>query len=254
MNEHCNMDKQLQLANIRRVLIRLEETLIFGIIERAQFRHNPVIYRSGGVGHALKNQSLLDFLLRESERSHALVRRYTSPDEHPFFEDLPEPILPALDYSGNPLHANRININQRIRQVYEHDIIPAICEEGDDGHFGSSAVNDVTLLQALSKRIHYGKFVAESKYRSCPDRFTPWIKSQDRTSLLNAITDQQVEAQVLERVRLKATTYGRELDEQDTAGHNYKVPPALICNIYSQWIIPMNKEVQVLYLLTRLDD
>jgi hypothetical protein len=32
---------------------------------------------------------------------------------------------------------------------------------GDDGNYGSSAVCDTECLQALSKRIHFGKFIAE---------------------------------------------------------------------------------------------
>ncbi len=40
-------DDPLSLTNIRSVLIRLEETIIFGLIERAQFAHNPRIYIRG---------------------------------------------------------------------------------------------------------------------------------------------------------------------------------------------------------------
>jgi chorismate mutase len=40
-------DDPLSLDNIRSVLIRLEETIIFGLIERAQFAHNPRIYIRG---------------------------------------------------------------------------------------------------------------------------------------------------------------------------------------------------------------
>jgi hypothetical protein len=41
----------------------------------------------------------------------------------------------------------------------------AIAAPGDDGNYGSAATLDVLCLQALSKRIHYGKFVAEAKFR-----------------------------------------------------------------------------------------
>ena len=41
----------------------------------------------------------------------------------------------------------------------------AITVPGDDNNYGSSSMLDVTLLQALSKRIHYGMFVAEAKFR-----------------------------------------------------------------------------------------
>jgi len=240
------MDKQLHLSNIRNVLIRLEETIIFGLIERAQFARNLIIYKPGGVSDELQDESLMDFMLHEAEKSHALVRRYTSPDEHPFFDHLPAPILPALDFSDTPLYPNQININHTIRALYEEKIIPRLCPPGDDHQYGSSAVNDVILLQALSKRIHYGKFVAESKYQAQPDLFNPLISAQDTEGIMALITNPQVEKEVLDRVHLKTATYSRELD---ATADDFKVDPNLVRNIYAEWIIPLNKQVQVTYLL-----
>jgi chorismate mutase len=237
----------LSLDNIRNVLTRLEETIIFGLIERAQYGRNDAIYVKVGVGRELKDESLLEFLLHECERSHSKVRRYTSPDEHPFFNDLPAPILPALDYAS-PLRPNTININPEIFGVYVKEIVPFICPAGDDRQYGSSAVNDVTLLQALSKRIHYGKFVAETKFRAHGAELEPLIRAQDRAALLAAITDADVERQILERVRRKAATYGAELE---AGSGQRKVDPEAVVAIYSRWIIPLNKKVQVLYLLQR---
>ena len=39
----------LSLDYIRSTLIRQEETIIFALIERAQFRHNDIVYKVGGV-------------------------------------------------------------------------------------------------------------------------------------------------------------------------------------------------------------
>jgi len=40
----------LSLDSIRSTLIRQEETIIFAIIERAQFRRNSIVYENGGFG------------------------------------------------------------------------------------------------------------------------------------------------------------------------------------------------------------
>lgn len=48
---------------------------------------------------------------------------------------------------------------------YISEIVPLICDPGDDEQHGSSAVCDVHVLQALSRRVHLGKFVAESKFQ-----------------------------------------------------------------------------------------
>lgn len=45
------------------------------------------------------------------------------------------------------------------------EVVPLICEPGDDDQHGSSVVCDVNALQALSRRVHLGKFVAESKFQ-----------------------------------------------------------------------------------------
>lgn len=239
------MHKDLRLDRVRGVLVRLEETIIFGLIERAQFRQNLRVYEAGGLGEALGDRSLLDFLLHECECSHARVRRYASPDEHPFFDDLPEPVLPPLDYSESPLYPNRVNINARIRDVYEKRIVPSVCRAGDDQQYGSSAVCDVNLLQSLSRRIHYAKFVAESKYREQPAAFDALIAARDAQGLLQAVTVPSVEARLFERVERKASTYGSEL----AAAGEFAIPPASVSAMYRQWIVPLSKDVEVQYLL-----
>ena len=224
----------------------MEETIIFALIERSQFLRNPPIYKTGIFGNALKGESLVGFLLRETERTHAKVRRYCSPDEHPFYEVLEAPILPELHLDNSPIQPNTININDTIRKTYEHDMIPLICHTGDDNEYGSAAVCDVACLQALSKRIHYGKFVAESKRRNADSKFQKAISSKNPDAIMDAITDKSVEDAVLQRVAIKAGTYTRELCE---ASLSTTVAPEIIVDIYRKWIIPLNKQVQVSYLL-----
>ncbi len=241
------MTKELQLDLLRGVLVA--ETILSGLIERAQVLRNLPVYTPGGMGGALAGETLLDFMLRETECTHAKVRRYTSPDEHPFFQDLPEAILPPLKYAENPLHSHRVNINDRIMRTYVDELIPFICAEGDDGNYGSCAVIDVNLLQALSKRIHYGMFIAESKYRESPSAFEPLIRGGDAEALETLITAADVEARLYERVARKAAAYGSELLKAGEGG----VEPEKARIIYERWIIPLCKQVEVAYLLERLD-
>ena len=50
--------------------------------------------------------------------------------------------------------------------------------------------------QALSKRIHYGKFVAEAKFRSQRATYAPLIKAGDAEGIMDALTDRAVELKV----------------------------------------------------------
>lgn len=182
-----------------------------------QFPLNQTIYVRGGVSIPGSELSLLEYLLREQERLQSRVRRYQSPDEYPFFPDaLEDPVLQPLRYP-KILHENDVNVNETIKQRYVEEILPAICpksEQGDRGeaqeNYGSSATCDVNCLQALSRRIHFGKFVAESKFQKEPERFVKMIKENDRAGIDAAITDSKVEQKVLERLGLKARTYGTD--------------------------------------------
>ncbi|KAE8154928.1 chorismate mutase, partial [Aspergillus avenaceus] len=209
--------KALDLANIRFQLIRLEDTITFHLIERVQFPLNKPVYVPGGVTIPNNETSLMDYMLREQERLQSRFRRYQSPDEYPFFPDVLEsPILQPLQYP-KILHDNDVNVNQVIKARYVEDILPAICPKFDredrgetQENYGSAATADVSCLQALSRRIHFGKFVAESKFQKEPERFVKMIRENDRKGIDEAITDAAVERKVLERLALKAKTYGTD--------------------------------------------
>lgn len=86
-------------------------------------------------------------------------------------------------------------------------------------NYGSTAVSDVACLQALSRRIHFGKFVAEAKFREDPQRFAAMIRAHDLDALEKAITNEAVEIQVLKRLELKARTYGTDPIEDGKTGN-----------------------------------
>lgn len=241
------MKMLLDLDNIRNVLIRLEESIIFSLVERTQFKRNTSIYTAGCIPLAGYDGSFLDYLLHGTEKLHATVRRYTSPDEHPFFDDLPAPILEPVDF-GQVIQDVGININSRIKDIYIRHIIPAICSAGDDEQYGSSAVSDVSCLQTISKRIHYGIFVAESKYRAEPEICRTAQAPGDIQALYNFITDTAVEEKLLRRVERKTATYMQEIENTNP---DWKIPAHVIADIYQQWIIPLTKDVEIEYLLRR---
>lgn len=57
--------------------------------------------------------------------------------------------------------------------------------------------------QALSKRIHFGKYVAEAKFRAQTDKYSALIRAQDSDGLMALLTDLAVEERVVARVGLK---------------------------------------------------
>ncbi|KAK2973442.1 hypothetical protein RJ640_007943, partial [Escallonia rubra] len=251
----------IRYTSKERVLIRQEDSIIFSLLERAQYCYNEDTYACTAFSMEGFPGSLVEFMVTETAKLHAPVGRYNSPGEHPFFPaELPEPLLPPLrpillvhqliQFFGTVtcqqvLHpcADSININKKVWDMYFRDLLPRLIKSGDDGNCGSSA--------ALSKRIHYGKFVAEAKFRESPASYEAAIRLQDGARLMELLTYETVEA-VIQR-RAKAKTYGQEVrinEEEDAADPVYKIKPSLVASLYRDWIMPLTKEVQVEYLLS----
>ncbi|KAL6553034.1 Chorismate mutase 1-like protein [Orobanche gracilis] len=258
------------LDGIRNSLIRQEDSIIFTLVERAQFCYNAETYDPNAFAMDGFHGSLVEYMVRETEKLHGKVGRYKCPDEHPFFlDDLPEPLLPQLQYPRVLCpSADSININFQVWNTYFKDLLPRLVKEGDDGNYGSTATCDTICLQAqapdisqtqeaLSKRIHYGKFVAEAKFRASPDVYKSVIKAQDQARLMDLLTYPEVEEAIKNRVEMKTRTYGQELTNvignEGSTDPVYKINPSLVGDLYGDWIMPLTKQVQVEYLLRRLD-
>ncbi|EMC91783.1 hypothetical protein BAUCODRAFT_79700 [Baudoinia panamericana UAMH 10762] len=251
--------RALSLPHIRYQLIRLEDTVLFHLIERAQFPLNPTIYTPGAItiAHSSSTSALsfMDWVLRSQEELQSKIRRYQSPDEHPFFPDAMQPlVLPELKYP-RILWGNDVNVNAELKQRYVEHILPAVCKGKKERpeaqeNYGSSATADVACLQSLSRRIHFGKFVAESKFLAEPERFAELIKKEDREGIDAAITNAKVEQKVLERLRVKAEMYG--VDSGMDADAPRKIDVEAVVAMYRDHVIPLTKVVEVEYLMQRL--
>ncbi|CAM9276086.1 unnamed protein product [Chrysoparadoxa australica] len=286
----------LSLDSIREGLIRQEDSIIFALIERAQFRQNSdAIYKSKkfklqqqpGSDEALGQEaSFLEYVLLQTEVVHASVRRYCSPEEHPFFPSyLPEPMLPALDFP-QILAPNTVNLNNEIMARYIEEIVPSIAGGGDDEQHGSSVLCDITALQALSRRVHFGKFVAESKFQESEEKYRSLCKAGDARGVNELLTNSAVEKQVCKRSAIKASTFGQDIDSTGQKGAHLmtsspltlaadpslssglsslsplssslsshvnpsQLEPEIMAGIYRDFIIPLTKDVEILYLFER---
>jgi hypothetical protein len=56
-------------------------------------------------------------------------------------------LQPQNNPSGLAPGARSINLNSKILPLYLNTILPGITDSGDDGHYGSSAMLDVLVLQ-----------------------------------------------------------------------------------------------------------
>ena len=78
---------------------------------------------------------------------------------------------------------------------------------------------------------------------------------QDRDGLMALLTFPAVEERVVQRVALKAASFAKDIDLHKSPGAQarLKIDPFVVSHLYKDWIMPLTKQVQVEYLLRRLD-
>ncbi|XP_068648516.1 chorismate mutase 2-like [Aristolochia californica] len=245
----------ISIVSVREALIRMEDTIVFTLIERSKFPLNFAMY-----DESLKvpgfSGSMLEYFVKETEVLQAKIGRYENPEEHPFFPDgLPLPLVPPENYP-QVLHpaAATINMNKTILEMYINELLPLFAGMGEDGNYASAAACDLACLQALSRRIHYGMYVAEVKYREASEEYGAAIRAEDRKALMKLLTFKEVEEMVKRRVAEKAMVFGQDvtLNMKMNVG-KCKVNPSVVSRLYEDWVIPFTKIVEVDYLLCRLD-
>ncbi|WFD27071.1 chorismate mutase [Malassezia nana] len=262
INFHAaSIEEILSLDRIRATLQRMEETIVFRLIERTQYAHNPAVYEEGAIAELRDKEqwtgSWLTWVIKETESSYAKLGRWLAPDEHPFtpIDQLPSPLLTPQDYP-HILHPHHVNVSKEILNFYTKDVVPVITNRmhrcTDDRQYGSAAVCDTEALSAISRRIYFGMFVSESKFRAQPSAFIPHIQSRNAEALAALITKPAVEQVLLERVGQKAEVYGQNLDPGAHGSASLrKIQSQDIVRLYEQYIIPLTKKVEVDYLLER---
>ncbi|CAK8569945.1 unnamed protein product [Lathyrus sativus] len=256
-NKMATAEIEYSLDSVRKALVRQEDTIVFGLIERAKFPFNFHTYDKNYIQTHDFCGSLIEFVVQSTETVQAKAGRYENPEENPFFpENLQSSLVPSYPFT-KILHsgAASVNINKSLWKMYFDDLLPLFVASGDDGNYAQTAASDLSLLQAISKRVHYGKFVAEVKFRESPQDYEPLIRAKNREGLMKLLTFKSVEEMVKKRVEKKATLFGQEisLDSNDDSKEKQKLDPSVASKLYEKWVIPLTKEVQVDYLLRRLD-
>jgi chorismate mutase len=240
----------MELKGIAEILEGLEETIIFKLIDRAQFHRNMVVYQSGESGFkGAGNTSLFKLRLLYHERMDAEFGRFMVPEERPFNTNLPKAKrivhLPPNDLKI--IDYNKVNLTAEIKESYLK-LIPLICPKGDDGQYGSSVEHDVYALQAISRRIHFGAFfVAECKYRDNMDEYDCYIEKKDDSELLEKLTRTEVEENICKRVRQKVIHSQRKINKRI----RNLIEPEVVISFYRDTIIPLTKRGELIYLLNR---
>lgn len=236
----------MELEKIVERLEALEETIIFKLLNRAQYRQNQRAYQKGESG--FPDQSLFEARLNRQEQLDAEFGRFTVPEERPFTANLPEP--KRIGAQRNTIYLpdfNVMNLTGEILPAY-FSLLGVICAEGDDGHYGSTVEHDVEALRAISERIHFGAcYVAECKFQEDPVGYRRLIQAHDKLGLMEKLSRPDVEAEILRRVEWKAQQFQNGANSEV----RHVVNPKAVVDFYRNHIIPLTKKGELLYLLKR---
>ncbi|KAL0903579.1 hypothetical protein M5K25_027968 [Dendrobium thyrsiflorum] len=252
----CKSVSSITIDSLRASLVKQEDFIVFSLIERARYPYNSFAYDPSFLGN--QNCSFVELFVRESEAMEAKFGRYQNPEELPFFPDYKQPQLAPPHKFPNILHppAASVNISRKIWDMYFNDFLPLFTKKSADGNYQQTVASDLICLQALSRRIHSGRFVAEIKFRDSPQNYTPAIQAKDSETLMKLLTFASVEEAVVKRVFKKAEIFGQNvnLGKNNVKGveSRYKVEPSVASKLYQEWVIPFTKQVEVDYLLRRL--
>lgn len=110
---------------------------------------------------------------------------------------------------------------------------------------------------------HLFSFVVFAGYRGVQEdskTYQELCRAGDVLGVLELLTNKSVEEKVLQRAFVKASTYGSDISDvpsdgsegsDDKGGRNFKVNPQCIVDIYREMVIPLTKDVEILYLFQR---
>eukprot|EP01135_Chromosphaera_perkinsii_P002012 Nk52_evm59s215 gene=Nk52_evmTU59s215 len=229
----------VDLEYCRNAIEPLEDSIIRAVVERAQYALNSIVYKIGGVpiNKGETKMSYLEFVMRGIERVHAMAGRYDACDETPFFDSETSSIsdrkmIPSC------LAAEKVSMNLEILQRYI-DLLPGLCtEHREDGDYLESCVRDVIVLQAISRRVHFGCFFIEIKYKEDKNGYDKLVSRKDTDGIIKKLRDPEQENRILERVKVKAT--------------RLQLNPDNFVALFKDFIIPLTIKSQVdhLYRLT----
>jgi len=229
----------------------LEETIIFRILDRAQYKLNSAIYSKDAFSlpNQTKDVSLLDYMHKFIEQVFAQLGRFTIAEEKPFFTSTIWAADVAVAHEKETLCEDalkNINLTSKIKELY-CGFVNNFCEEGDDGEYGSAAEADVAALIAISKRIHYGSFyVAQSKYCANPKAYTDAVKSGE-SDVKKLLVRREVEEKIAARVTQKCD----KIQSAYTSKFRKKIDPKLIEKFYAETIIPLTVNGETEYIFRR---
>ena len=137
----------------------------------------------------------------------------------------------AGQFASSDTLASRIHV---LRPPYLQAVIPILCEPGSEDGPTPCLAADAACLDALARRLALSVHVATRKREAIPEALPAALRTGDPARVEQAITIPAVEAEVLARIRTRAREQASRVETPDQ-----------VAAIYSEWIIPLSRKIQV---------
>lgn len=158
------------LPDVRRKLDRLNDQIIGRLQDRSRFLLNTAIYHPDGIPIEGKyGVRFLDHALAGLETYHSTLGRFRFPDQYPIH---PEAVTEApVQWSFDMPSIPNVNLSIQGRVIdFYVQLLPAICESGDDATtYGEAAYLDADIVVLIHERINMGRYVAYFKFMQEPE-------------------------------------------------------------------------------------
>ncbi|MCT4592146.1 MAG: chorismate mutase [Candidatus Gracilibacteria bacterium] len=221
--------KYNNLDEIAGKLEAIEESIIFKLLARAQYKRNNQAYE----------KSFFDEMLLSIEEVFESCNRYEIIEEVPFSDVI------------NLSYEKTVDLTENVKLAY-FNLLDDLCETGEDPeNYGSSTEHDIYALQAISERIHFGAYyVAWAKYNQDPEKYYKFIQEANYDALYDLLTRKDVEEKILKRVEEKVNLY------QKGANPKYRkiINPKIIVDFYKESVIPLTKKGEVEHLINSANE
>ncbi|KAI9107180.1 hypothetical protein K1719_021789 [Acacia pycnantha] len=236
----------LNLKDMRLTASTLEDHIIFTLLECTVYSYHHSLYNMNvSLNHENKGE-MLRRVVSKTENFQAAFDIFKLPEEMSFFPDnlLEERSNPDATVGSPPLVldpvATSLDMNNKLCSLYNICIFNFMKPKVEnDGRQDSALPCDVSCIQAISKRVPLGKFLAEAKFQMSTDKFKEDVKAQN-IQLLN-------DALVCHKHRDAAAK--RYIDMENAIGYEQRT---LAANVCMYLVLPFVEEMEKEYIVAKL--
>jgi chorismate mutase len=225
MNTHINPAAHL-CEVVRPTLTSLEDIMLYYLGKRAELGFYPskkIVSSDLGVGYKKDIQKYIQETIKQREFDSSV---------HETVRGIQEPNPPMVVLEED------IDYSAEIIQAFEA-LLPRVCKKKVIASEAKRRTADLNFLEALTRRVQYGRDVAESKFLEETEKYMARAKENDRLGIQRLLFHGPTEDKIHERVGIKGPQYG--------------IRARVAQDFFIGVVIPITSKLEIDYFLLRAE-